>query len=151
MSQPELKTEIEQRTPTALVVEPAPAMARLLRTMMEDLGFKVIEAGGLDAAITEIENRDTGIDLVLSELSLQEVSGTKLASFISKRRPSIPRVLLCDQRVPDCFSLNSCATFLRKPFTREQLAAALQIAAMDTAHESPQSPGLAGLVAPNAR
>ena len=132
MSQPLLETHNQQRTPTVLVVEPAPAMARLLRTMMETLGFRVIEACGPDQALTEIES-PTEIDLVLSELSLPDVSGPKLASFISKRRPSIPVVLLCDQRVPDTIIPADYAVYLNKPFTSDELADVIHRVAANTA------------------
>jgi DNA-binding NtrC family response regulator len=111
-----------KRTPIALIVEPVRAMARLLRGMIEDMGFLVIEAQGPDEALAEIEHRAPEIDLVVSELSLGEVSGPKLAAFVAQRRPFIPIVLLCDQTVPNHVGLATRAVFLMKPFTREQLA-----------------------------
>jgi DNA-binding NtrC family response regulator len=107
---------------TALIVEPAPAMARLLRRMAEELGFHVIEAKGPDEALSLIENSTTSIDVVVSELSLPEVSGSKLASFVSASRPSTPVVLLCDLPLPETVQTGPCAAFLPKPFTRDQLA-----------------------------
>jgi DNA-binding NtrC family response regulator len=107
---------------TALIVEPAAAMARLLRRMAEELGFHVIEAKGPDDALALIENSTTSIDVVVSELSLPEVSGSKLASFVSASRPATPVVLLCDLPLPDTVQAGPGVAFLPKPFTRDQLA-----------------------------
>ncbi len=97
-------------------------MARLLRRMAEDLGFRVIEATGPDDALAMIEDPGTDIDVVVSELSLPEVSGSKLASFVSASRPLTPVVLLCDVPVPDKVQTAAPAGFLPKPFTSDQLA-----------------------------
>jgi CheY-like chemotaxis protein len=123
--QPKLEP-VRETVRTALVVEPAPAMARLLTRMIRDLGFAVIEASGPDEALAEIECRAAEIDLVVSELSLTEVSGPKLASFIAQRRPDIPIVLLCDQAIPTSAAIAARAAFLPKPFSRDQLAGAIQ-------------------------
>lgn len=96
-------------------------MARLLRAMMTDLGFAVIEARGADDALAQIERRSADIHLVLCELSLRELSGPKLARFISRRLPEVPIVLLCDKRVPDHVDITSRAAFLKKPFTQSHL------------------------------
>jgi CheY-like chemotaxis protein len=124
--QPEPESVNWRRKPNALVVEPVRAMARLLRGMIEEMGFLIIEARGPDEALAEIEHRAAEIDLVVSELSLPEVNGPKLASFIAQRRPFIPIVLLCDQTVPSHIGLATRAVFLMKPFTREQLAESIQ-------------------------
>ena len=125
LAQPELEL-VRQANCTALVVEPAPAMARLLSRMIQDLGFAVIEASGPDEALAEIEHRADEIDLVISELSLSEVSGSKLASFVTQRRPNIPIVLLSDQPVPLPAAIAARAAFLTTPFSRDQLAGAIQ-------------------------
>jgi DNA-binding NtrC family response regulator len=111
------------KKPTALIVEPAPAMARLLQSMVRDLGFRVIVVSTPDEALTEIEGHIYEIDLVVSELSMPEVSGSRMASFIFQRRATVPVLLLCDQTVPYPAPVTPRASFLQKPFTRDQLAA----------------------------
>lgn len=108
---------------TALIVEPAPAMARLLRSMMKELGFQVIEAPGPDDALAEIERESSQVDLLVTELTLPDLSGSKLSAFVHQRRPSLPILLLCDQAVPAPVPQDT--RYLEKPFTRNQLAAAL--------------------------
>jgi DNA-binding NtrC family response regulator len=125
--QHELESPIGNQQPTALVVEPVPAMARLLRFMMQDLGFRVITASTPDEALAEIEGHASEIDLVVSEFSMPEVSGPKLASFIFQRRPTVPVVLLCDQNVLYPAPITLRAAFLQKPFTRDQLAATVAL------------------------
>lgn len=123
--QPELEV-LRQPTRTALVVEPAPAMAKLLSRMIRDLGFDVIQATGPAEALAEFEYHAPQIDLVVCELSLAEVSGSRVASFITQRRPDIPIVLLCDHVVPLPTAVAARAAFLNKPFSPAQLAGTIQ-------------------------
>lgn len=106
---------------TALIVEPVPALARLLTTMLERSGFRVIAATGADEALTHVELRNNHIDVVISELSMPDMSGFKLALFIGQRASSIPIILLCDQSAPDHLPVAANTAFLEKPFRPEQL------------------------------
>lgn len=110
---------------TALIVEPVPAMARLLRQLLEELGYSVIPVRGPSDALTEVDTADRPIDLVVMELALPEVSGQKLASFIHQRLPQVPILILCDHAVPRSGSLPPTALLLEKPFSSDQLSAAL--------------------------
>jgi two-component system cell cycle sensor histidine kinase/response regulator CckA len=134
-----------ERCPTALIVEPAPAMARLLRGMIEDLGFRVIEATGPTEALTEIEIRAGEIDLVITELSLPDVSGPKLASFIAARNPGAAVVVLCDHDLPQVSSRLPSVSYLPNPFTRELLTTTIRLSGIaancgtDVCHHSSNS------------
>lgn len=112
--------------PTALVVEPVPAMAKLLKAMMGDLGFSVICASTPAEALTEVESREFDIHVVVSEFSMPEVSGARLASFVSQQRPDVPVLLLCDQNPPQPSPGTASPAFLEKPFTQRQLAEAIK-------------------------
>lgn len=112
-------------SPTVLIVEPVPAMARLLSNLFEELGYSVIPARGPSVALTEVDAAERRIDVVVTELALPDVSGQKLAVFIHQRLPHTPILILCDQAIARSGSLPPTAVLLEKPFTRDQLTTAL--------------------------
>lgn len=112
--------------PTALIVEPVPALARFLKGLMREIGFRVQVVEGPDEALAEIQNANSPIDLVVSEFSMPYLTGPRLAQFIRRQRPSLPVILLCDQPVPERVTRQSNALLLEKPFTRDQMASLLR-------------------------
>ena len=124
-----MRVQFDRESPTetlsALIVEPVPAIARLLAEMVENCGFKVLRATDLDGALDQAEQATTGIDLLITEIGLSGLSGPAIAAFFRARCPNLPVLLLCDEYVPAELKLNSKAMFLAKPFTQEQLTAAI--------------------------
>lgn len=112
--------------PSALIVEPVPALARFLTALMTDLGFRVSTVAQPDDALDHLEASTQPVDLIISEFALPYITGARLARFIRRRIPNAPIILLCDEPVNERFQRPIGAHLLCKPFTREQLAALLR-------------------------
>ena len=91
--------------------------------MLEDLGHTVLEATSGKSAL-EIIRRERGVDLVITDQAMPQMTGSDLAAAIRAERPEIPVILATgfaelppgtDERLPK----------LPKPFRQRQLADAI--------------------------
>jgi DNA-binding NtrC family response regulator len=78
-----------------LVVDDDLAMRQLLALRLRMLGHEVETAASVPAAIETLEARTIGA--VLSDYSMPEATGLELLSYLSRRRPEIPFVLMTGQ------------------------------------------------------
>jgi PAS domain S-box-containing protein len=120
-------TAIPSAEGTVLLVEDDPEVRDATRTMLEELGYRVIEAGSADEALVVIA-RETGIDLVFTDVIMAAgLTGIELAQAIKERRPELPVMLTsgytAQRLVPTAG--NRDLPLLRKPYTLTQLAEAL--------------------------
>jgi PAS domain S-box-containing protein len=118
---------LSENAETVLVVEDDPKVRELSLQRVEGLGYVVIEAKNAAAAIAILEKQP--VDLLFSDIGLGPgMSGFELARWVRKNRPGT-RVLLttghasgaaAEENTRDGFQI------LNKPYTRLQLAVALQ-------------------------
>ena len=106
---------------TVLVVDDEHSVRRVARRVLEDRGFRVLEAGGAAEALDRIRE-GAPVHLVLTDVSMPKVSGTELASAIGALRPELPVLLMSGysdaQRSPGL-----AKDVLQKPFTAGSLVA----------------------------
>ncbi len=112
---------------TVLLVEDDADVRGATHTMLEELGYRVIEAASADAALTMIE-REPGIDLVFTDVIMAAgLNGIELAQAIKEESPDLPVMLTsgytAQRLVPT--DGNRSLPLLRKPYTLGQLADAL--------------------------
>jgi two-component system cell cycle sensor histidine kinase/response regulator CckA len=116
-------------TETILLVEDNAHVRELVRQILATSGYTVLVAGGADEALL-LEDRFSGpIDLVLSDVVMPGLSGRELYAELKARRPSLCVLFMSgytEDIVADRDALGTGAGFLSKPFTREQLRAALR-------------------------
>ena len=110
-----------------LVVEDDAEVARIAQTFLLDIGYRVSVAHTHEGALSTF-NAAADIALVVSDVVLADgESGVQLARALVALRPGLP-VLYCSgyarHELPTAFDINDKSLFLRKPFTREQLASA---------------------------
>jgi CheY-like chemotaxis protein len=138
-------------TETILVVEDEEGVRDLIVALLTDLGYTVLTCSEPVAAL-EVCQREGRIDLLVTDLILPQINGTKLAESVRKSRPEIS-VLYVSGYAPEYFSERqvqlSGGVFLGKPFTREVLAAKVreaigqrrsayhQTEQANTSHQSP--------------
>jgi PAS domain S-box-containing protein len=111
---------------TILVVEDNPAVRETTLQRVEGLGYVVTEAEDGPAAM-EIINREPDIALVLTDVVMPGgMSGYDLGSWIRENHPHI-KVLLTSGFAPELMNkaVEGKFQFLRKPFNRAELSAAL--------------------------
>ncbi|HVM25979.1 MAG TPA: response regulator transcription factor [Candidatus Limnocylindrales bacterium] len=110
-----------------LAVEDEPAILRMLERGLSAAGHQVVTASrGEDAALLAM---DDGIDLVLLDISLPELSGHEVLSRIRARRPELPVLMLTarDDLDNKVRALDAGADdYLTKPFAFEELLARIR-------------------------
>lgn len=120
-----------------LLVDDEPALARAMKLMLERLGYRVAcKTSGLEA-LEAFKNRAEEaqrVDLVITDMTMPQVTGTELARQIMALRPGLP-VILCTgfsekvsaEKVKDM----GIRGFLMKPVTISDLAATVREALDD--------------------
>jgi PAS domain S-box-containing protein len=120
----EASTVPRARGETVLVVEDEPELLRLLRGMLEELGYRVLQAadeGGVLALLAE----GAAFDLVVSDVLLAGPRrGPELVRALREARPGTPAVYISGYPEElDAEALPGASVpLLAKPFSREALA-----------------------------
>jgi DNA-binding NtrC family response regulator len=116
---------------TVLVVEDQAAVRSLVRTVLERQGYTVVIAENGEAAVTVIERRVPGIDLLLSDVVMPGMNGPDTLAKSTALQPHL-RVLLmtgyAPSLEPDMPGLPPHVRVLHKPFTPSQLSAMVRAA-----------------------
>ena len=107
-----------------LVVEDEALIRISALQIIEDAGFAVAEASNADEAIRILQNR-TDIRAVFTDIRMPgSMDGLKLARAIRGRWPPI-HLILASALIPDLSELPANGVFIRKPYSAEQVTAAL--------------------------
>ncbi len=110
--------------PVVLVVEDEALIRISALHMIEDAGFAVVEASHADEAIGILQNR-ADIRAVFTDIKMPgSMDGWRLARAIRGRWPPI-HLILASALVPELSELPANGLFIRKPYTAEQVTAAL--------------------------
>jgi PAS domain S-box-containing protein len=114
---------------TILLVEDEAEVRDVVRTMLEALGYGVLEARGPEEAIRLAATLGAGIDLLLSDVVMPGMNGWDVAHHIRARCPTLP-VLFMSGYSGDADgahdAVDADAPRLEKPFTRADLARAVR-------------------------
>lgn len=114
---------------TILVVDDEPRMRRLVRRMLSELGYQVLEAENATAAARML-GQDVSIDLLFTDVVMPgEMDGRALGSWALQHRPGL-KVLLTSG-FPQRLTTNEAPSgeplpLLEKPYSKEQLQEAVQ-------------------------
>jgi two-component system response regulator FlrC len=112
-----------------LVVEDDPALREMLVELLREDGLQVCAVGGAGDALRAV--RETQFDLILSDIQMPEMDGFELLDAVREVRPEA-RVILMTSFGSSAFASRAerggALAYLSKPFSREQLEAALQLA-----------------------
>ena len=87
--------------------------------MLEELQFKVLEADSGTAALVLLENRDTLIDLLMTDVGLPQMDGRELAARARALRPSLP--ILFASGYAESLEVPAGMHVIGKPFSIDQL------------------------------
>jgi CheY-like chemotaxis protein len=110
---------------TVLVVDDDADVREIAVEALEGVGYIVASAGSGLEALDTIERGDT-VDVVLIDYAMPEMNGLEAMRLISERRPATRIVLMTGHAdVPALQTAAERARLLRKPFTVEQLTAAV--------------------------
>ncbi len=110
---------------TILVVEDEISIVNLVRIMLKWLGYKVLTAGTPDAAIQIAERHAGEIHLLLTDVVMPGMNGQELSERLMLIRPKLKRLFMSGYTA-DAIShrgvLNDKTCFIKKPFSRKELA-----------------------------
>jgi PAS domain S-box-containing protein len=108
---------------TILLVEDDVTMRKLTRTMLEQHGYQVIEAGDGKAALDVISSNPAPIDLVLTDVVMKGMNGPELVLQLIQSHPAL-KVVYMSGYTEELFAnhgVDSGIRLLEKPFTRADL------------------------------
>ena len=114
---------------TILLVEDDDGVRRLTRRVLEQYGFRAVEARTGVEALQLLELDHPRIDAVVSDLVMPGMSGKELVGRLRELRPEMPVVYLSgytSEEVTNEIRAHPRQTFLQKPFSPDALATALE-------------------------
>jgi two-component system cell cycle sensor histidine kinase/response regulator CckA len=114
-----------------LIVEDEPGIRTNIRDCLEQLGYRVLMAGGGDAALRICDDLEGKLDLVITDLIMSGKTGDELAHDLAERYPDV-RILFMSGYTENSATrrdvLIKGSPFLQKPFSVAELANAVQSA-----------------------
>lgn len=115
----------EPRRPVVLVVTADADLRAAASRVLEREGYQVLTAAHSGHAV--LACRSTGqVDLLVAELSMEDVSGPALSARLRRTCPGMRTVYVANPGTHECEGV------LVRPFTREDLLAALALAGVAT-------------------
>src|SRR6201994_3484163 len=113
--------------PNVLVVEDEMVLRMRAVDIVEDAGFRSVEAVNADEAISILESR-SDISLLFTDIQMPgSMDGLKLAHAVHDRWPTIKIILVSGQVDPSDEERPADSRFFGKPLGAEELTAQLQV------------------------
>jgi two-component system cell cycle sensor histidine kinase/response regulator CckA len=113
-------------TETILIVEDEPVLRDMTRTILENSGYRILEAPSGKEALEVWNRRDGPVDLLLTDMMMPEgVSGMELAERLLRLQPGLKIIFTSGYTVLEIDSevlARTGAYFLQKPYSYETLA-----------------------------
>jgi CheY-like chemotaxis protein len=108
-----------------LIVDDNTTVRKVLRVMLERLGYTVLEAGNGAQALRLCDVFGTNPDLIISDIRMPQMGGGELVCEL-ERNGGKPRILLMSGHADEMLRAQldlARYPFLSKPFTLEELGA----------------------------
>jgi two-component system cell cycle sensor histidine kinase/response regulator CckA len=105
-----------------LVVDDEDLVCHLAARILAAAGFHVEQAHSGAEAVARLAALDGAVQVVVSDISMPEMSGLKLAAEVAAHWPALPVVLMSAQGGPPA---DYPGPFLPKPFTADALVGAV--------------------------
>jgi CheY-like chemotaxis protein len=115
----------DQGTETILLVEDDEAVRGLVRRLLEGAGYTVLLAARPSEA-EQLLAGEQGVDLLLSDIVMPEMSGFELAARLRHSRPELRTLFISGNAYVASSSTHSDAELLKKPFAPGELARAVR-------------------------
>ncbi len=110
---------------TILVVEDEDLVRALTRRMLEECGYKIVEAGNGIQALAICRKLDCAIDLVITDVVMPQMGGRELAEKLAEICPQLLVLFTSgytDDEVIRSDVIEADTNFIQKPFTFDALA-----------------------------
>lgn len=133
-------TEVRGGKETILIVEDEPVLRDMAHVILQECGYRILEASSGREALAVWDRHQASIDLVLTDVVMPEgISGMDLAQRLLSTKPKLKVVFASGYSMDNldtAFVRNGRAAFLQKPYTHVTLAQAIR-----TALDSSESEG----------
>jgi signal transduction histidine kinase len=106
---------------TILLVDDDSAVREVTRSILQDLGYSVIEAGSGGACLDMLDTH-TSIDLVLLDFAMPGMNGAEVAREIRARNAVMPILFATGYADADALTEADEDSIVRKPFVEAELA-----------------------------
>jgi two-component system, cell cycle sensor histidine kinase and response regulator CckA len=117
--------DVPRGTETILLVEDESDVRALVRQVLQERGYRVVEASGPREALHLVSDVATPIDLLLTDVIMPQMTGRVLADILTAEQPAMPVLFMsgyADSAVIEQGVLQAGRAYLQKPFTPVQLA-----------------------------
>jgi CheY-like chemotaxis protein len=114
--------------PRILLVEDEVLVRMVATDQLEDLGYRVETAGSATEAMNKIKLMEGDIALAIVDIGLPDIKGDMLVSELRARHPALPIIVASgydDPALHQRFAGDSRVTFIRKPYTQDDLRRAV--------------------------
>jgi signal transduction histidine kinase/ActR/RegA family two-component response regulator len=122
-----------------LLVEDEDGIRHGAERVLGGAGYRVVPAADGAEALRLVEQDGVGFDVLVSDVVMPNLGGVGLATALAARRPSLPLVLMSGYPTDD-IDPRLGAQYLQKPFTSQQLLAAVTKALGDARDLTAPSP-----------
>lgn len=113
---------LSSRAVTVLVVDDEQMIRRMIRRVLESLGWRVLEGADRDQGQSLISAHADAIDLAILDVNLPQGKGTELFSQLRARRPRVPVLFSSGFEQPDVSRGDDpTVLFLAKPYRSQAL------------------------------
>ena len=112
-------------TENILFVDDEKSLSRMGKMMLERLGYKVTAHTNSLDALEEFSSRPDSFDLVVTDMTMPDLTGEQLAGEIKKIRPDLPVVIVTgynDRITPEKSISLGIRGMLMKPFDKTELS-----------------------------
>lgn len=111
----------EEHTPFALVVDDDALIRMDAANILEEAGFRVLEAATPEEALSVLEQRGDSVKLLFTDVQMppSELDGFYLAKECAASWPEIGIIVASGQIEPKAEDLPDGAIFVRKPFSAD--------------------------------
>jgi nitrogen-specific signal transduction histidine kinase/CheY-like chemotaxis protein len=119
----------ERATGTILLVEDEEQVRSLARAMLTREGYRVLEAASGAEALRLLGEQSAGIDLLLTDIVMPQMSGLDLAREVQAAHPEIKVLFMSgytDTSVTSQGMITADTPFIQKPFTARALRTKVQ-------------------------
>ncbi len=108
---------------TLLIVDDEPLMTQMLSLQMTKCGFHTLVAASAREALKILDAAETPIDLIITDMSMPELSGADLAHAMCNRSLAIPVLIVSGYPADQAVALPSNVVgVVEKPFQYKALA-----------------------------
>jgi signal transduction histidine kinase len=108
-----------------LLVDDDSAVREVTAGLLQDLGYRVVEAGSGGAALDMLDHQ-AEIDVLLVDFAMPGMNGAEVAREVHARRPDLPILFVTGYADTEALAAAGDDGILRKPFVERDLAAKLR-------------------------